>query len=80
MNNIVIMSAYEHGRTTTYWGRGTRDVKLRCMKCGSFAGGSPMCDECAEEVMREVERRRRRMQIVFYYILFLAVAAYYLIL
>ena len=74
------MSAYEHRRTTAKLGYGTRDVKLKCMRCGSFAGGLPMCDECTEEVMREVGRRRQRMQLVFYYILVLAVAAYYLIL
>lgn len=80
MNNIISMSAYEHGRTITKSGHGTRDVKLRCMKCGSFAGGRPLCDECTEEVMKEVGRRRRRMQLTFYYILILAAVAYYLIL
>jgi predicted nucleic acid-binding Zn ribbon protein len=74
------MSAYELKRKLAGIEYGTRDAKLRCMQCGKFSAGSPMCDECAEAVMKVVERRRHRMQVTFYYILILAIVAYYVVL
>jgi|GEM_PF-3761898 len=73
------MSTYGHGNTFTNVEYGTREARLRCMQCGTFAAGKPLCDKCTEAVMMGVEARRRRMQLVFYYILILAGAAYYLI-
>lgn len=57
-----------------------KDARMRCIRCGSFSAGRPMCEECMEEVLKEVARRRHRMQVVFYYILIMAVVAYYFIL
>jgi predicted nucleic acid-binding Zn ribbon protein len=74
------MSAYGYGNTFTKVDYGTRDAKLRCIQCGSFAAGKPLCDKCTEAVMEKVEARRRRMQLTFYYILILAAVAYYFIL
>lgn len=56
------------------------DVSRRCVRCDSPSAGKPMCNECAEEVMKEVEAMRRRMSIVFTFILILAIVAYYNIL
>jgi predicted nucleic acid-binding Zn ribbon protein len=58
----------------------TRDAKMRCMQCGSFAGGRPLCDECTDAVMKEVEARRRRMQLIFYFIICMGIVAYYTVL
>jgi predicted nucleic acid-binding Zn ribbon protein len=74
------MSTYELQPTFKKLGHETRDAKLRCIRCGSFAAGRPMCDKCVEEVIRGVEARRRRMQLTFYYILIMAVVTYYFIL
>ena len=74
------MGAYELKRNLARIEYRERDAKLRCMRCGKFSAGSPMCGECAEAVMEVVERRRHRMQIWFYYILVLAIVAYYVIL
>jgi predicted nucleic acid-binding Zn ribbon protein len=74
------MSTYGQKHAFTKAGYSTRDAKLRCMQCGTFAAGKPLCDKCTDAVMGGVEARRRRMQLVFYYILILAGVAYYLIL
>jgi predicted nucleic acid-binding Zn ribbon protein len=74
------MSTYELQHTFTKPGYGTRDVKLGCMRCGSFAAGSPMCDECTGEIMKDVGARRWRMQLIFYSIIFMGIVAYYYVL
>ncbi len=77
---INCAAAYELNNTFTKQGYGTRDVKLRCMRCGSFAPGRPLCDECTQEIMKGVEARRWRMQLIFYSILLMGIAAYFLLL
>lgn len=54
-----------------------RDISRRCVRCGSYSAGKPMCDECAEEIMKDAGARRRRMSFVFTLILILAIVAYY---
>ena len=70
-------TAYELQHTFTKPGYEIRDAKLRCMQCEAFAPGVPLCDECTEEIMKEVEARRRRMQLIFYSIVFMGIVAYY---
>lgn len=73
-------AAYEHQHTFTRAGYGTRDSKRRCMRCGTFTPGMPLCDECTGYIMKEAAERRWRMQLIFHSIIFMGILIYYFVL
>lgn len=72
-------TAYELRGTLAKTGYTTRDSELRCIRCGSFSAGIPLCNECTDDVMKVIEERRLRMHAIFYSIIFFGILAYYFV-